>query len=303
VTQLSPEDIPETPDGLISDSTLVHYFFEGVEKKAVWLPLSNGMRLFVTVSVFEADGDWQRLVSIIVLTSLIVLLSLGTFTLFYTRRITRPLEQLTSAAEKVDRGDYDFVLEYDGDDEVGRLTRTFKELTNHVRDHIDDLSKRVYIDALTSVKNKGAFNVAIERIQSQIDAGEETVEYAVGMFDCDELKQINDMYGHAKGDVYLKTACRIICRVFKHSPVYRLGGDEFAVIMRDDDYNRVSELARQFEDATRESRNTAANRWEQVSVSMGIAVYSADTDRYALETVQRADKTMYAQKREKRNSR
>ena len=36
--------------------------------------------------------------------------------------------------------------------------------------------------------------------------------FAVGVFDCDNLKLVNDQYGHDKGDVYLKTACRLICR-------------------------------------------------------------------------------------------
>ncbi len=34
--------------------------FEGVEKQAVWLPLSNGMRLNLTVPVEEINADWQK---------------------------------------------------------------------------------------------------------------------------------------------------------------------------------------------------------------------------------------------------
>lgn len=51
----------------------------------------------------------------------------------YTRRITKPLEDLTRAADLVDRGNYDFNLDYDVDDELGMLTRTFKKMASHVR--------------------------------------------------------------------------------------------------------------------------------------------------------------------------
>ncbi|MBO7373902.1 MAG: diguanylate cyclase, partial [Oscillospiraceae bacterium] len=37
------------------------------------------------------------------------------------------------------------------------------------------------------------------------------------------LKQVNDQYGHDKGDAYIKTASQLICRIFKHSPVFRIG--------------------------------------------------------------------------------
>ena len=118
---------------------------------------------------------------------------------------------------------------------MGRLTNTFKRLSGHMKDHINDLNKRAYVDALTSVRNKGAY-AAHRGPAEQITWTGQPSEFAIGMFDCDNLKLINDQYGHDKGDVYLKTACRLICRVFQHSPVFRIGGDEFAVILQNDDY-------------------------------------------------------------------
>ncbi|SEH23060.1 Cache domain-containing protein [Selenomonas sp. KH1T6] len=51
---------PKVPEGLLSKNKFIHYVFEGVEKQAVWLPLSNGMRLNLTVPVEEINADWQR---------------------------------------------------------------------------------------------------------------------------------------------------------------------------------------------------------------------------------------------------
>lgn len=220
VATLSEEDMPEVPDGVISDSTFLRYTFEGIQKQAAWLALSNGMHLTVAVPLSETEGDWQKLIREILLVSAIVLVSLSLFTLYYTGHITKPLEELDRAANEVDKGNYDITLDYHEDDEVGRLTNTFKRLANDVKAHISDLNKRVYVDALTSVKNKGAFSDAIEVLQARMDEKE-------------------------------------ICA-------------------------------------------STDNRWEQVSVAMGISVYDPKIDGYVIDTVRRADKNMYANKRSRR---
>ena len=107
VTQLTPETTPAVPDGALSSSTFLRYRFEGVDKVAAWLPLSNGMRLNVAVPVSETEGEWQRLITEILLVSALVLLTMSAFTMFYTGRITKPLVKLTRSAQQVDEGNYD----------------------------------------------------------------------------------------------------------------------------------------------------------------------------------------------------
>ena len=303
VTALTEETMPPIPEGMLGDSTFRRYTFEGVEKQAAWLPLSNGMCLVVCVPVIETEGEWLRLIRSILIVSAVVLLVMSAFTMIYTRRITKPLQALTEAAEQLDKGNYDFKLNYSGDDEVGQLTSTFKRLAGHMKDHINDLNNRVYIDALTSVKNKGAFSDAIDALQERIDKDRANTAFAVGMFDCDNLKLINDQYGHEKGDVYLKTACRLICRVFQHSPVFRIGGDEFAVILRSDDYTNRAALIRQFEADRAAVCASTENRWEQVHIAMGVADYDPKVDTSPTDVVRRADKLMYANKRKRKAAR
>ena len=300
VTQLTPETMPEVPEGAAWDSTFLRYTFDGVDRQAAWLSLCNGMRLNVTVPVDEMEGDWRRLVWQIIAISAVILLGLTAFVLFYTGRITRPLQELTEVARQVDKGNYDFNLQYDRDDEVGRLTATFKHLASHMKEHITDLNKRAYVDSLTSVRNKGAFADTIEELQTQMDSKGNELEYAVGVFDCDDLKSVNDQYGHDKGDIYLKTACRVICHVFQHSPVFRIGGDEFAVILQNADFENRDELIVRFQKAAEETSERAETPWEKVGVAMGIAVYDADTDHSVIDTVRRADKAMYMEKRRKK---
>ena len=300
VSQMAQGEKPSVPDEAVVDSTFVRYTFDGVEKMAAWMPLYNGMRLYAAVPVDEMEGDWRRLVWEIIAISAVILLSLSSFTLFYTGRITRPLQELTEAAERLDKGNYEFDLQYDKDDEVGRLTATFRHLANHMKVHINDLNKRAYVDALTSVRNKGAFTDTVEKLQKRVDANSAGAEFAVGIFDCDDLKAVNDQYGHDKGDIYLKTSCRLICRVFRHSPVFRIGGDEFAVLFQNEDYRDRNELIRLFGMEEKKISEGSVPPWEQVHVTMGIAAYDPRLDRSVFDTIRRADKDMYARKRKRK---
>lgn len=303
VTQLDEEAVPQIPEGLVSENTFYTYDYDGVSKEAAWLPLSNEMRLNVTVPVSEMEGDWQGLVWNIMIVAAGVLAVSCLFTMFYTKRITEPIEELIEAAEQADRGDYDFTLNYNKDDEVGRLTSTFIRLASHMQDNISDLNRQVYVDPLTHVKNKGAFSAAIEELQTQINDEAEGPVFAIGVFDCDDLKLVNDQYGHDKGDIYLTTASRLICRVFQHSPVYRIGGDEFAVILQNDDYDNREHLVAQFAEERTQINESTENKWEQVHISMGVSVYDPGSESNVIDVVRSADKLMYENKRVRKSSR
>ena len=296
VTQLTEDTRPALPEGALGESTFIKYTFDGVDKSAAWLALGNGMRLNVCVPVSETEGDWQGLIWNILVVAFEVLLAVIIFALLYTKRLVRPLKQLTEAAEQVDRGNYEFTLDYNKDDEVGRLTRTFMLLSGHMQDHIRDLNKRVFVDALTKVKNKGAYSAALDELQKQTDNNDTQMKFAIGVFDCDDLKMINDRYGHDKGDEYLKATCRVICRVFKNCPVFRIGGDEFSVILRHEDCENRDALITRFIEEVSEINRSTSKRWEQVHVSMGVATYDPQHDGSVVDVMRRADKLMYENK-------
>ena len=297
IARLADNEKPAVPEGLIQDRTFIDYIYDGVLKEAAWLRLSNGMRLYVSVPEAETQGEWRQLVTYVLIAAAAVLALSILLTYFLAGSITKPLEQLTEAAQKTNQGDYEFTLDYDGKDEVGTLTRTFRRMADHMKEHIKDLNKRAYVDTLTSVRNRGAFNNYLDDMQKKLETGEQDTEFAIGIFDCDDLKIVNDRYGHDKGDIYLQTASRLICRTFQHSPVFRIGGDEFAVVLRNDDFRNREELIRTFERSKEDTCAHTDNRWEQVHISMGIARFDPAQDRQISDTMRRADRVMYVNKR------
>lgn len=286
----------DSPNQVIGDHH-IQYHFDGTLKEAVWLPLSNGMRLYVTVPLAEINSVWQKLISQTFFASFIILLVVSFVMMRFAGRITKPLHELTHAAQQVANGNYNFVLEANSDDEIGILTRTFKGLVTKTKENIDTLNRKVYIDALTSVRNKAGYGAYIQKLQDLMDDPDQELVFAIGVFDCDNLKHINDFYGHDKGDVYIKTASQLICRTFQHSPVFRIGGDEFAVILENDDFRDRDKLFYLFREYREEIRTAAEHEWEQANVTMGLAVYDPEIDPSVIDVARRADQAMYENKR------
>lgn len=286
----------DTPDA-VKGAQHVQYHFNGIKKEAVWRSLSNGMRLYVTVPWGEINSVWQGLISRTLFFSLIILLLASFVMMRFADRITQPLHRLTNAARQVADGNYDVVLDDTDDDEIGMLTRTFKGLVENTKANIDTLNRKVYIDALTAVRNKAGYGAYMQKMQDLLDNSAQKPEFAIGVFDCDNLKHINDFYGHDKGDIYIKKASQLICRTFQHSPVFRIGGDEFAVILENDDFRDREKLFAQFRKERAKIRASAEHEWEQANISMGAAVYDPETDPAVIDVARRADKAMYENKR------
>ena len=174
---------------------------------------------------------------------------------------------------------------------------TFNNLISHLKDYIAELSSLAFDDALTSVHNKGAFDTNVHELQDLINSQKDDLEFAIAIFDCDNLKTINDRYGHKNGDIYLKTASNYICSIFRNSSVFRIGGDEFAVVMRNEDYANREELLKSFIRGMREINTLAQNKWNEVHLSVGLAAFEKEKDLLVDDVINRADKLMYEYKR------
>ncbi|MBR4537566.1 MAG: GGDEF domain-containing protein [Clostridia bacterium] len=146
------------------------------------------------------------------------------------------------------------------------------------------------IDALTGIKNRNAFLEAEERLNKQLDENRK-LEFAVILLDVNDLKIVNDTQGHNAGDQLLRTACKIICDTFKHSPVFRIGGDEFAVISQGSDYANIEELVGQMN-----ARNEQAMQNNGVVIACGMA--KREGGEKVAPVFERADQKMYENKGE-----
>ena len=147
-------------------------------------------------------------------------------------------------------------------------------------------------DPLTGVKSKHAWAEAERDLNEKIGRGEAEA-FSVVVCDVNGLKFINDTYGHKAGDEYIRKACRMVCEIFRHSPVFRTGGDEFVVILSGHDYEYRTKLMELLHTQSLENIGKG-----DVVVSGGCSDYIPGEDRELHAVFERADALMYAEKKE-----
>ena len=189
-------------------------------------------------------------------------------------------------------------MEHDIDNYINNLVQTQEKLRD-TRLEADLMSDLAHRDALTGIRNKLAYEQEMLRLEHDRTMGD--TQFGIAVVDLNDLKLINDRYGHDCGDVALRTLSNLICTVFTHSPVFRIGGDEFVVILRNNDYDKVDELVAEFRRQIEEFKNAEAHEfkpWERISAAIGYVRYDPELDSDAASTFHRADKQMYACKQQ-----
>ncbi len=186
----------------------------------------------------------------------------------------------------------------------GRLDRSFFTYIRNLQ--LNTLNKKLADlmeqDVLTHVKNRTAYDKYLKWFREKLDEGE-IKEYAIAYFDINNLKVINDKYGHEAGDAYIRNSCKLICDTFKHSPVFRIGGDEFLSVIINEDYDNRDELLEGMkkEMTMREKNPDKFPPALRVSIATGIAVYDSKTDKDIMSVVNHADVLMYEEKYKMKN--
>ena len=172
------------------------------------------------------------------------------------------------------------------------LVDLYKDITSKVLAEKEKelLIKQAYTDELTQIHNRRFCSEYIEELRKGTKN-----PYAVIMFDINNLKQINDTYGHVRGDDLIRRVAELISEVFApKGMVGRMGGDEFMVILPTDNREEIETLIEKFSHDIEEI-NKSKQEYE-LSVAYGYAICGEAKDDidgvYVL-----ADNRMYEKKR------
>jgi diguanylate cyclase (GGDEF)-like protein len=145
-------------------------------------------------------------------------------------------------------------------------------------------------DALTGLANYREFLETLEREVRRADRTNRS--FAVLLLDVDDLKRINDRWGHLTGNRALRRLAEVMtehCRATDLAARY--GGDEFGVLLIDADPAMARHIAVRVENALDKDREEPTLR-----VSIGSSVYP-DDGRSARELLEAADRQLYKRKR------
>jgi len=165
---------------------------------------------------------------------------------------------------------------------------------------LNELAER---DGMTGLYNRRIFDDYMQRVWRQ--SRREDVGVAIIFVDIDFFKIFNDLYGHQAGDDCLKRVAKCIARGAKRPFDFsaRYGGEEFVLVLYGppDDYARTlpEQIRHDVLDLAIPHGGSQAAKY--VSVSVGIALARAGSNRSMAGAIQTADEALYQAKREGRN--
>jgi diguanylate cyclase (GGDEF)-like protein len=163
-----------------------------------------------------------------------------------------------------------------------------------------DLVHRSEFDLLTDIQNRFSLERSLDSLilKARLAAG----VFGLIYIDLNEFKQVNDVYGHHVGDIYLQEVAQRMKRQLRPGDILaRMGGDEFAALVSTVRNRReVEEIAQRLERCF-DQPFTMDGRVLRGSASIGIALFPEDSDTND-GLLRAADAAMYVEKHAKRGA-
>ena len=159
-----------------------------------------------------------------------------------------------------------------------------------------------YTDTLTGLGNRAAFLSKERELETAVRSGE-LPEVLVCQMDINDLKYVNDNFGHACGDAYIRTAADLIAAAFGSvGECYRIGGDEFTVFLTRQPAQELFAAGRETLRAGVERQNADGSVRAPLHIACGSAVFRRGDGSLEQAEIE-ADQAMYACKRDMKANR
>jgi len=164
----------------------------------------------------------------------------------------------------------------------------------------DENFRLASIDSLTDLPNRRSFFASLRALSEQALATDGA--FNVGLIDLDGFKQVNDIYGHASGDLVLQeVGARLLALAEPGIFFARLGGDEFGVLAQDrQSKDALLELGQRICDSLSQPYRVGGNIAE-LSGTIGWAAFP-DAGKTVTQVFERADAAMYVGKESRRGT-
>jgi diguanylate cyclase (GGDEF)-like protein len=156
------------------------------------------------------------------------------------------------------------------------------------------------VDETTGCLNRRGFSREFD--DATMVRGDSVRDVALLALDLDHFKQVNDRFGHLRGDEVLhEVGASLLASVGDNGVVARMGGEEFAVLLPGMDAEEAGVVAEQLLVDLRDRRFTTLPDTARITMSVGIAAERLAHDSVAASLRARADEALYAAKRSGRD--
>ncbi|MDD5014883.1 MAG: diguanylate cyclase, partial [Atribacterota bacterium] len=165
----------------------------------------------------------------------------------------------------------------------------------------EELEKMAHYDSLTGVHNRG---YGLELLQRQLKLSKrDKSPLLLAYSDLDNLKDINDKFGHEEGDIAMIKVAKLFKSILREVDIItRMGGDEFLVIFLGSTLNEIPIIKKRLsKELTR--LNRISKKPYKVEFSTGFSNYDPDNPLSMDELIRVADEKMYEEKKRKNKGR
>jgi len=210
---------------------------EDVVTRRIELSKTNDTEIVAVLSrsLAEARAPFESLTRALFLIAAISLVAFALAAFWLARNITRPLQDLTHAVDRMRDGSYDVALGVQRPDELGVLAEGLQLMQSAVHSRDRSIRRLAYEDTLTGLMNRTAFGASLGEALAGSPGLTEApgARIAVAVINLHRFRRINEHLGYSVGDaVLIKIAQRLAAVPSVRSAVARLAADQFAAFAR-----------------------------------------------------------------------
>ena len=267
-------------------------------------------QVFVVLSNQTLQNLKQDLIIKIVMIGLFGLLLSALIAWWIGRNITKPIQEIAYAVNKVGDGMFAHTIIENSSGELKTLQRGFNSMSSSLKQAYDVMQDRIndattmlrhqaQHDDLTGLINRREFEVRLERSLKAVHDND--VQHVLCYLDLDQFKLVNDTCGHAAGDELLRQVSMLLTnRMRDRDTLARLGGDEFGILLENCSLVDANQITHELLKLIRDYRFIYDDKIFNIGVSIGLVVINASFDSIS-NIIHAADSACYAAKKAGRN--
>ena len=267
-------------------------------------------QVYVDLSNQTLQNIKQDLISKILLIGLLGLLVSALIAWRIGRNITKPIQEIANAVNKVSEGIYAQMITENSSGELKTLQKGFNSMSSslkHAHDEMQDkindattmLRHQAQHDDLTGLINRREFEARLER--SLKNVYEANAQHIFCYMDLDQFKLVNDTSGHVAGDDLLRQISTLFANHMRdRDTLARLGGDEFGLLLENCSLADANQITNTILKIVRDYRFIHDDKIFNIGVSIGIVVVNASFASVS-DIIHAADSACYSAKKAGRN--
>ena len=266
--------------------------------------------VYVELSNTALKSLKQSLIVKIILIGLFGLLASALIAWMIGRDITKPIQEIAFAVNKVGEGIFSQTITENSSGELKVLQKGFNSMSQSLKNAYDHMQDKVHEatamlryqtqhDDLTGLINRREFEVRLERCLKS--AHENKIQHVFCYLDLDQFKLVNDTCGHNAGDELLRQISALFTNKMRdRDTLARIGGDEFGLLLENCSLVDANQITNKLLKLVRDYRFAHEDKVFNIGVSIGLVVINASFDSIS-DIMHAADAACYSAKKSGRN--